>query len=91
MSKKVKVSSKQQKSAKSSKNEIPAYGDGLQFEETPQVGEFNGNPTLNFEPSKERYAVMMGVKKIRAVLEHIEECEAFVKSGGQTIDPDEVD
>jgi hypothetical protein len=79
--KKQNADKKPKASSKKAKSE-----DEVMFPETPVVSDFNGHPMLDFEPSKEKYGLKLGLKKIRAVLEHLDECKAFVASGGESID-----
>lgn len=72
-------------SDKGSKKEKKAYS-GNDFPDAPELGEFNGHKTLNFEPNKDRFGMSMGLRKIRAVLEHLDECKAFSESNGESID-----
>ncbi len=60
------------KSAKSVKNNIAAEC---------VLGEYNGNPTLTFPGG-----VIMGQRKIKAVLDNLEASRAFIESNGQSID-----
>lgn len=47
------------------------------------VGDYKGSPVLLFEPSKGENSPMLGLRKIKQVLLHLEEAKQFVESEGK--------
>ena len=46
------------------------------------LSEYNGKPILNLTPDKERFPVQMGLSKLKAVLECLDQVKTFVESNG---------
>lgn len=71
------------KSGKLAGEDLIAYFESQE----PALDEYNGHPMINLEPDKEGgFGVKLGLKKVAAVLAHIDECRAFVMSEGQSIE-----
>ena len=51
----------------------------------PRIEEFRGHKILNLQPNKERFAVSLGLSKLKVVLEHLDAVKRFVESNGTSV------
>ena len=75
------MATKTLKTGKTTKTEKPAKKAEYQLE----IQEYNKHPILNFQADKDRFAIQMGVNKIKAVLDNLEACQNFVASNGKSL------
>lgn len=64
----------------------PAKKQKQETEYNLEISAHNGHPILNFQSEVDtRFPVMLGLKKIKAVLDNLEACQAFVASEGKSL------